>query len=219
MVSGECLPRGTRWATGYLEAEDSCGDEGDFTLDFQDRGMDSNQQDGTDWGMDDGQRKCGSVGNAPNGAWFVWWRPVQQGYRSCGEIPEGLGSGVYPVLIGQTTFSVYCDLQTDSENGGGWTLVGSTNGVPFDDKAAPGYYEDLTTLQPASGHDGIWDGLRSVYPAGGDFRISCKLAIDQADFTVDLAFYDVSWYQEVTASVDEGQVLFSCSCLALTLAP
>ena len=205
LVSGVCLARGTRWAAGFLEAEDSCGDEGDFTLDFQDRGMDSNQQDGTDWGLDDGQRKCGTVGDAPDGAWFVWWRPLLQGYRSCGEIPNGLPSGTYPVLIGADVFTVYCDMETDA---GGWTLVGSSNGLAFDDHAAPGYYADLTTLTPQNAQDGIWDGLRSVYPAGGDFRISCKATLDQADFTVDLAFYDVSWYQEITASANEAEVCF-----------
>jgi hypothetical protein len=35
--------------------------------------MDSDQSDGTDWGEDDGRRKCGSV--APGaGAWFIWYR-------------------------------------------------------------------------------------------------------------------------------------------------
>ena len=32
-----------------------CGDTGDFTVDFDDRGMDSNQYDGTDWGRDDAE--------------------------------------------------------------------------------------------------------------------------------------------------------------------
>ena len=49
LVSGDCLELGDTWnANGYLEAKDSCGDAGDFTIDFDDRGMDSNQGDGTD---------------------------------------------------------------------------------------------------------------------------------------------------------------------------
>ena len=43
LVAGTCLPLGDQWNAGYLEGEDSCGDTGDFTIDFDDRGMDSNQ--------------------------------------------------------------------------------------------------------------------------------------------------------------------------------
>jgi cysteine-rich repeat protein len=59
--------------TGYLEAEDTCGATDDFTVDFDDRGMDSNQSDGTDWGEDDGTRKCGASALA-GGQWFVFAR-------------------------------------------------------------------------------------------------------------------------------------------------
>ncbi len=45
----------------------------DFTVDFDNRGMDSNQNDGTDWGEDDGQRKCGRSGLG-TGQWFVYAR-------------------------------------------------------------------------------------------------------------------------------------------------
>jgi hypothetical protein len=72
-VSGVVLPQGDQWNAGYLEGEDSCGDGGDFTVDFDDRGMDSNQADGTDWGEDDSSPKCGN-GVAANGAWFIFVR-------------------------------------------------------------------------------------------------------------------------------------------------
>ena len=205
LISGECLPVGDAWGSGFLEGEDSCGDTNDFTIDFDDRGMDSNQQDGTDWGLDDSARKCGSSGNAASGSWFVWYRPAINGYRSCGELPPGAPSGPYPMRVGDNSFSVYCDMDTD---GGGWTLVGSTAGGTFDDHASDGYYDDLATLTPGAAHDGIWDGMRSVYPAGGDMRISCKVSADQADMTVDIAFYNVNWYQEITATTDEAAVCF-----------
>jgi hypothetical protein len=64
-----------QWAAGYLEGEDACSDESDFTVDFDDRGMDSNQGDGTDWGEDDGTRKC-ALDNVQNGAWHIWVREL-----------------------------------------------------------------------------------------------------------------------------------------------
>ena len=60
-------------ANGYLEGEDTCGDAGDFTVDFDDRGMDGDQGDGTEWGEDDGARKCATSGLA-GGQWFVYTR-------------------------------------------------------------------------------------------------------------------------------------------------
>jgi hypothetical protein len=76
-LNGAFASRGTSWALGYLEGEDSCGDTGDFTVDFADRGMDSNQSDGTDWGEDDNSRKCGASGLA-TGQWFVFARERQR---------------------------------------------------------------------------------------------------------------------------------------------
>jgi sporulation protein YlmC with PRC-barrel domain len=74
LINGTEQPYGNNWnANGYLEGEDSCGDTGDFTVDFDDRGMDGNQNDGTDWGEDDSSKKCGS-GTASTGAWFVWFK-------------------------------------------------------------------------------------------------------------------------------------------------
>jgi Putative metal-binding motif/Fibrinogen beta and gamma chains, C-terminal globular domain len=58
-VSGDYLPAGDQWnANGYLEGEDLCDDELDFTVDFDDRGMKSNPTDGTDWGEANGTGKC-----------------------------------------------------------------------------------------------------------------------------------------------------------------
>jgi hypothetical protein len=56
-----------------LEGEDWCGDTGDFTVDFDDRGMDGDQSDGTDWGEDDASHKCGRTG-LRSGQWFIFFR-------------------------------------------------------------------------------------------------------------------------------------------------
>jgi Notch-like protein len=93
------LTRGDQWgASGpfnqfnrYLEGEDSCSDSSDFTVDFDDRGMDSNQADGTDWGEDDGTRKCGQNGLA-DGQWFVYAR---ERHRTAVVGP----SAIAPVLV------------------------------------------------------------------------------------------------------------------------
>ncbi|NNF35261.1 MAG: T9SS type A sorting domain-containing protein [Saprospiraceae bacterium] len=75
--TGVELALGNNWNWGgYLEGEDNCGDANDFTVDFDDRGMDSNQGDGTDWGEDDGARKCG-VNAITNGWWHIWVRELE----------------------------------------------------------------------------------------------------------------------------------------------
>jgi hypothetical protein len=72
-LTSAVLPSGDQWNAGYLEGEDSCSDSGDFTVDFDDRGMDSNQSDGTDWGEDDSSEKCGSQ-TASDGGWYIFLR-------------------------------------------------------------------------------------------------------------------------------------------------
>ena len=73
-LNGDSRSLGDDWETdGYLEGEDTCADTEDFSIDFTDRGMDSNQSDGTDWGEDDGSWKCGVEG-LQTGAWFVFVR-------------------------------------------------------------------------------------------------------------------------------------------------
>jgi hypothetical protein len=72
-LNGDTRSLGDQWDAGIFIGEDSCGDTGDFTVDFDDRGMDNNQTDGTDWGEDDSARKCGSVQNG-SGYWQIWVR-------------------------------------------------------------------------------------------------------------------------------------------------
>jgi hypothetical protein len=72
-LTGAALDRGDQWDFGYFEGEDVCGDTGDFTVDFDGRGMGDNRSDGTDWGEDDNLRKCGRAGLA-TGQWFIFAR-------------------------------------------------------------------------------------------------------------------------------------------------
>ncbi|MEQ1568332.1 MAG: MopE-related protein [Myxococcota bacterium] len=70
-LTGETLAAGDQWNAGYLEGEDACGDTDSFTVDFDDRGMDGDPGDGTDWGADNGMEKCGAGGGA---SWFLFYR-------------------------------------------------------------------------------------------------------------------------------------------------
>ena len=94
---------------------------------------------------------------------------------------------------------VYCDQQTD---GGGWTLVGSSRGVPLGDVSS-GYYEDIASLSPGASHSGIWVGLRG-FDTRFDVRFTCRRELGGTNdpMTVDLSFYDVPWYMEWTEGND-----------------
>ncbi|MEZ4241701.1 MAG: MopE-related protein [Myxococcota bacterium] len=102
----------------------------------------------------------------------------------------------YPGLVAD----VWCDMDTD---GGGWTLVGSTFDTTFDDAGTQVYYDDLQTLFPATGHSRIWKGMRAVVQNGAsDIRFTCKVDAATEAMDVDLSFYDVGWYTEITTGDD-----------------
>lgn len=76
-LTGEFLPAGSPWlgsVLGNLVGEDFCTDIADFTVDFNDRGVDGDEQDGTDWGEADGTAKCADVLDPEDGAWFIFAR-------------------------------------------------------------------------------------------------------------------------------------------------
>ena len=106
--------------------------------------------------------------------------------------------GIYTIDPDGAPADVWCDMTTD---GGGWTLVASTTGQTLND-AAGNWYNDLTTLDPLSGHDTIWDGLRDVVDGDHDVRFACKVAAGSVDMDVDLSFYDVPWYEIMTIGSD-----------------
>ena len=114
-----------------------------------------------------------------------------------------MGNGIYVIDAdgagGAAPQSVFCDQTTD---GGGWTLVGSTQTATLNDQASA-WYPDLVTLAPTQGNAGIWTGLR---PLGErfDVRFTCRAAVGAAadPFDVDLSFYDTPWYTEFTTGTD-----------------
>ncbi|MHC4836626.1 MAG: MopE-related protein, partial [Planctomycetota bacterium] len=110
--------------------------------------------------------------------------------------------GVYrlaPIGSDGTPREVWCDQTTD---GGGWTLVASTRTTTLNDERSD-YYADLATLAPASGHTGIWDGLRRS-ATFFDVRFACRDAVGAAEdpLTVDMSFYATPWYVEWTTGTD-----------------
>ncbi len=108
-------------------------------------------------------------------------------------------TGVY--RLGEAPYQrVTCDLDTD---GGGWTLVAASRGVPLLDQAGE-HHDDLARPSPEAGHPDIWDGLRAVLGNHADVRFACTAPeADEAPArAVDLSFYGVPWYEEITAGTD-----------------
>jgi hypothetical protein len=93
---------------------------------------------------------------------------------------------------------VLCDMVTDE---GGWTLVASTLDATLNDEASA-YYADLTTINPAAAHSGVWDGMRPLVPANSDIRFTCIQFVPANVFSVDLSFYDIVWYREISTGTD-----------------
>ncbi|MEZ4320055.1 MAG: MopE-related protein [Myxococcota bacterium] len=108
--------------------------------------------------------------------------------------------GVYAIDPGDGNGprQVWCDQTAD---GGGWTLVVSSND-PVDDEAAP-YSLQLSTLAPTAPMTGLWTGMRAVIPGNSDLRFSCKTELEDDAMAVDLVFYDIHWYRELTSGPDE----------------
>ena len=93
-MTGAMLPRGNQYDYGYMEGEDTCDSADDFAVDFDDRGKDSLQSDGTDWGRDDNARKCGRSGLA-GGQWFLFARERKRVAVVGPDLVAGLLAGGY----------------------------------------------------------------------------------------------------------------------------
>ncbi|MCA9546474.1 MAG: hypothetical protein KC613_18845, partial [Myxococcales bacterium] len=100
----------------YLEGEDSCDSTSDFTVDLDDRGMDSEQSDGTDWGEDDGARKCGRSGLA-TGQWFLFARERRAPSLACpADDPledDDAAATALPIRVGPTWHRIICGADED----------------------------------------------------------------------------------------------------------
>jgi hypothetical protein len=118
--------------------------------------------------------------------------------------PE-LPSGAYSIIPdGVTPQRVYCDMETD---GGGWTLVASNSSPPGD--YAMSYHQNLATINPSWGAYGVWNGMSDIAAGNSDIRFACKRSDTAPQMAVDLSFYDIHWYEELTASPQENQVCFN----------
>jgi hypothetical protein len=100
---------------------------------------------------------------------------------------------------GITNREVWCDMDVD---GGGWTLV-TASVLPMDD-AGVGYSTTLRTASPGTTMTGLWNGLRSVITGNSDIRFACKDDNFDTAMRVDLSFYDVPWYSEITVGADSA---------------
>ncbi|MEM6926365.1 MAG: MopE-related protein [Myxococcota bacterium] len=107
-------------------------------------------------------------------------------------------SGPYTLVVDGESYDVHCDMDTD---GGGWTLVASSFGQPLRDSATV-YHDELQTLFPTSSRRSVWSGLRGEVGPVHDLRFVCKVDVVQTAPTVDLSFYDVPWYLEITNGGD-----------------
>jgi hypothetical protein len=85
--------------------------------------------------------------------------------------------------------------------GGGWTLIGSTDGSPSDEAGA--WHQDLTTTVPEDDEPRLW-GTLGAFPAGVELRFACRAeaaADPHAPFDVDLVVISDDLHAGITDEV------------------
>lgn len=192
--TGDASTGTSECGNGIVEGDEQC-DEGDETAECD---RDCTFQECGDGYHNEAAELCDGDPLCSSSCWYL---------ASCNAIlqndPEA-ASGVYTIDPDgrddeHEPVSVLCEMDVD---GGGWTLVASSRGVPLRDQAAA-YHDDLRTIVPEGSERGVWNGLRSVFEGGRtDVRFTCSQDVATDVLDVDLSFYDVVWYHEFTTGTD-----------------
>ena len=88
-------------------------------------------------------------------------------------------------------------------DGGGWTLVANTYDYTLNDQSQ-GYYSSIASKVPGGRHYGIWNGMRDYITGNSDIRFTCKLDKNSNSYNVDLSYYNIQWYREITSGSDSN---------------
>ncbi len=189
-VSGLTLPLGNTWnsgssTTGGPIGEDTAADLNDFKIDFDDRGMNGNDRDGTDWGEDDGVAVCGDAYTSPldHPSWYIFVRergavlpaPSEDSFCDVNGMLDGsetgtdCGGGNCPLCVSGTT----CIADEDCES---LNCTSGTCGMP-----AFGSCKEILDhyhVAPSGTYDLDPGAL------GGSYRVYCEMDRDGGGWTL-----------------------------------
>jgi cysteine-rich repeat protein len=85
---------------------------------------------------------------------------------------------------------------------GGWTLVANAAIAPVQDRGVE-YYAGLGSMEGGTPGAGIWQALReTLRESPADVRFTCRVEPAGPSHDVDLSFYAVDWYQQLSVGGD-----------------